>query len=593
MYQLCEPEKFATKCKSSNIHARVFRSKMVRSARGRQYRKSGRLRKQGAKKTSTARALRRVQDKLLAQREGLTSETGKSSSKKKKSIPALNLKGNRIVNIGHFGRSLQGVIDHASVCPCKGTPRLEQEIERKGLACVIQFKCSGCGMSLAVEAQPKSKGPGGQMRHSINLAAVWGFMATGGGHANMNEILSVLDIPSSDKKTFLKIEEQIVSLWKQAITADLIESGKEEKRLAMAAGNMDEGVPAINIIADGGWSMRSHQHRYSANSGVAVIIGERTKKLLYLGVRNKYCSICAIADNKKSQPQPHKCYKNWEHSSSSMEKDIIVEGFKQSENMHGLRYTGLIADGDSSVHRSIIDSVPIYGRRVKKIECANHAVRCYRKSLHDLVESHSEWKGRNGLSKMKIKKIAAGARAAIRMHSATGNADALRRDLRNGPYHVFGDHRNCSVAFCKVKQASVAGDCDVLSTRIASEQQETDVTSAISGQRFDGMTGQEGRNDDLPTLYEIADQIDGLANDDINEEDEENARLGGQYLIDKLPTGLMNEVLKKGDRIVSLAAQLVTNKTSNMAETYMSINAKFNGGKQVNRIQRGSFENRY
>ena len=55
----------------------------------------------------------------------------------------------------------------------------------------------------------------------------------------------------------------------------------------------------------------------------------------------------------------------------------------------------------------------------------------------------------------------------------------------------------------------------------------------------------------------------------------------------------MNEVLKKGDRIVSLAAQLVTNKTSNMAETYMSINAKFNGGKQVNRIQRGSFENRY
>ena len=107
------------------------------------------------------------------------------------------------------------------------------------------------------------------------------------------------------------------------------------------------------------------------------------------------------------------------------------------------------------------------------------------------------------------------------------------------------------------------------------------------------MTGQEGRNDDLPTLCEIADQIDGLANDDINEEDEENARPGGQYLIDKLPTGLMNEVLKKGDCIVSLAAQLVTNKTSNMAETYMSINAKFNGGKQVNRIQRGSFENRY
>ena len=66
----------------------------------------------------------------------------------------------------------------------------------------------------------------------------------------------------------------------------------------MAAGKTDEDVPAIHVIADGGWSMRSHQHRYSAKSGVAVIIGERTKKLLYLGVRNKFCSINVIAANK-------------------------------------------------------------------------------------------------------------------------------------------------------------------------------------------------------------------------------------------------------------------------------------------------------
>ena len=52
------------------------------------------------------------------------------------------------------------------------------------------------------------------------------------------------------------------------------------------------------------------------------------------------------------------------------------------------------------------------------------------------------------------------------------------------------------------------------------------------------MTGQEGRNDDLPTLYEIADQIDGLANDDINEEDEENARLGNQILSTSYLRGL-------------------------------------------------------
>ncbi len=38
-------------------------------------------------------------------------------------------------------------------------------------------------MTLAVETQPKSKGPSEQMRHSINETAVWGFMSIGGGYA--------------------------------------------------------------------------------------------------------------------------------------------------------------------------------------------------------------------------------------------------------------------------------------------------------------------------------------------------------------------------------------------------------------------------
>ena len=71
-----------------------------------------------------------------------------------------------------------------------------------------------------------------------------------------------------------------------------------------------------------------------------------------------------------------------------MEQDIIVEGFSKSEQMHGLRYTGLIGDGDSSVYSKIIENVP-YGRRVKKKECANHAVTCYRKCSHDLVNTQN------------------------------------------------------------------------------------------------------------------------------------------------------------------------------------------------------------
>jgi hypothetical protein len=34
-------------------------------------------------------------------------------------------------------------------------------------------------------------------------------------------------------------------------------------------------------------------HRYTVKSGVAIIIGEHTKKK-FMGVRNKFCSICVM-----------------------------------------------------------------------------------------------------------------------------------------------------------------------------------------------------------------------------------------------------------------------------------------------------------
>ena len=70
-----------------------------------------------------------------------------------------------------------------------------------------------------------------------------------------------------------------------------------------------------------------------------------------------------------------------------MEADIIVEGFKQSETLHGLRYIRMIGDGNSS-----------YGCLVQKLECANHAVKCYRSSLEKLAKENSQYKGRNALT---------------------------------------------------------------------------------------------------------------------------------------------------------------------------------------------------
>jgi len=105
-----------------------------------------------------------------------------------------------------------------------------------------------------------------------------------------------------------------------------------------------------------------------------------------MGVRNKYCSICDKAKLNKNTASAHLCFKNWDGTSTAMEADIIVEGFRQSIPMHNIIYNKLIGDGDSSVTKKLFLAKP-YGRDVfiKKIECMNHILRNYLNRIVDIA----------------------------------------------------------------------------------------------------------------------------------------------------------------------------------------------------------------
>ena len=137
-------------------------------------------------------------------------------------------------------------------------------------------------------------------------------MTTGGGHSRLEETLSTLGVPVMTKSSFISIENGIGDYWKQSLFDSMAEAGRQEKRLAEERGDLHEGVPAITVIVDGGWSKRSHKHSYNAKSGVGVIIGKKTGKLLFVGVRNKYCASCAQGRAKET----HRCFKNWDGFSS-------------------------------------------------------------------------------------------------------------------------------------------------------------------------------------------------------------------------------------------------------------------------------------
>lgn len=69
-----------------------------------------------------------------------------------------------------------------------------------------------------------------------------------------------------------------------------------------------------------------------------------------------------------------------------MEQAIVVEGFKKSVELHGIKYTKLIADGDSSTYRSIVAAAPYGNQRVEKIECRNHLLRNYAAKIREIAQ---------------------------------------------------------------------------------------------------------------------------------------------------------------------------------------------------------------
>ena len=139
-----------------------------------------------------------------------------------------------------------------------------------------------------------------------------------------------------------------------------------------------------------------------------------------------------------------------------METDIVLEGFLEAERVHRVRYTQFVGDGDSRVYPTLLTSVPGWGHTIKKIECANHACKCYRGTLEKLVQDNPSYKGSGRLTKKMRQKLVSAARCAIRMRSKETDAkkavELLNRDLLNGPLHCFGIHSHCSPDFCSVAQ---------------------------------------------------------------------------------------------------------------------------------------------
>ena len=76
------------------------------------------------------------------------------------------------------------------------------------------------------------------------------------------------------------------------------------------------------------------------------------------------------------------------------------------------------------------------------------------------MQEKPKYKGRGGLTQKMRCQLTSAARCAIKMRSKERDIQKavkhLERDLKNGPYHCFGLHENCSPDFCLSAKERVA-----------------------------------------------------------------------------------------------------------------------------------------
>jgi len=153
--------------------------------------------------------------------------------------------------------------------------------------CHEEFLISSCNKVVIHNHDGK-----GRPTWAYNAAAAMGQMATARGHSSLEEILAILSVQSLTKQIFTEIERCLGTSFEQLLLELVLKLEGKKNRL------LNKIIPIMKKCQQlqyGGWSKGSHKHSYNTNSGMGIIFGAATKKLLYVEVRNKYCAVCSNA----------------------------------------------------------------------------------------------------------------------------------------------------------------------------------------------------------------------------------------------------------------------------------------------------------
>lgn len=186
-----------------------------------------------------------------------------------------HLCGRRIIQIADFLEQLKNIGNHGPLGCTFNNMELVRE-KRVGLKSVFVFKCNMCNIEQSVWSETEKEG-----EMDVNTSAVSGTITTGGGHAQLEEFLSTMNVPPMSDKTFRKFEDKLCKEMMETAEAEMKAAAEEEARLAVEHGDVDkDGTPLITVVADGSWCKRSYRTNYSSLSGVVSVSNKSGNSLV-------------------------------------------------------------------------------------------------------------------------------------------------------------------------------------------------------------------------------------------------------------------------------------------------------------------------
>ncbi|CAF1612010.1 unnamed protein product [Rotaria sp. Silwood1] len=292
--------------------------------------------------------------------------------------------------------------------------------KREGLFLILSFQCSICQNIITIETSPKIVASD---RRDINVRSKISGHLCGIRHAGLVKLMGALNLPSP-------IQDERYSKWDRNLLIVVKSSTGRSMKKAVEETVAAENGTELMVSGDGFWQTRGALFIKKSNPA-------------------KYENII----------RTHRCEKNYEKSSDTMESAAILTMFKRSVSKYGVYYTKYVGDGDSKTFPVLSKIVPYPGKEIKKIEDLNHFSKRMKRGLETIKHEHGRKKlsdgktigGKNRLSVHNILRLQMTLASTIRKFKH--DLDLLFKGSWAIFWHKYSTnddprHDYCSIDWC-------------------------------------------------------------------------------------------------------------------------------------------------